>query len=328
MTETTPQSPIGSGFTAATTAAEVVTNFDFGGASVIVTGGYSGLGFEVVKALHSAGASVLVPARRPKKARDILDAGGLEDVEVDELDLADLDSVSAFADRYLASGRRLNVLVNNAAVMAAPLTRVGDGWESQFATNHLGHFALTNRLWPRLGEAPASRVVELSSSGHKLSPIRFDDLHFANDADYDKWVAYGQAKTANSLFAVHLDALGRNDGVRAFAVHPGGIMTPLQRHLSREEMIVAGWMDDAGAVNERFKSTEQGAATTVWAATSPALDGLGGVYPEDVDVALPTEIGSPEARIRGVDAPHAIDRDAAARLWAVSAELTGLNVFA
>ena len=290
MTETTPQSPIGSGFTAATTAAEVVTNFDFGGASVIVTGGYSGLGFEVVKALHSAGASVLVPARRPKKARDILDAGGLEDVEVDELDLADFDSVSAFADRHLASDRRLDVLVNNAAVMAAPLTRVGDGWESQFATNHLGHFALTNRLWPRLGEAPASRVVELSSSGHKLSPIRFDDLHFASDTDYDKWVAYGQAKTANSLFA-------------------------------------AGWMDDAGTVNERFKSTEQGAATTVWAATSVALDGLGGVYLEDVDVALPTEIGSPEARIRGVDA-HAIDRDAAARLWAVSAELTGLNIFA
>ena len=327
MTESTPQSPIGSGFTAATTAAEVVTNFDFGGNSVIVTGGYSGLGFEVVKALHSAGASVLVPARRPKKARNVLDAAGLEDVEVDELDLADLDSVSAFADRYLASGRRLDVLVNNAAVMAAPLTRVGDGWESQFATNHLGHFALTNRLWPRLGEAPASRVVELSSSGHKRSPIRFDDLHFASDADYDKWVAYGQAKTANSLFAVHLDALGRNDGVRAFAVHPGGIMTPLQRHLPREEMIAAGWMDDAGTVNERFKSSEQGAATTVWAATSVALDGLGGVYLEDVDVALPTEIGSPEARIRGVDA-HAIDRDAAARLWAVSAELTGLNIFA
>lgn len=327
MTETTPQSPIGSGFTAATTAAEVVKNLDFGGNSVVVTGGYSGLGFEVVKALHSAGASVLVPARRPKEARDVLDAGGLKDVEVDELDLADLDSVSAFADRYLASGRRLDVLVNNAAVMAAPLTRVGDGWESQFATNHLGHFALTNRLWPRLGEAPASRVVELSSSGHKLSPIRFDDLHFASDADYDKWVAYGQAKTANSLFAVHLDALGRNDGVRAFAVHPGGIMTPLQRHLPREEMIAAGWIDDAGTVNERFKSTEQGAATTVWAATSVALDGLGGVYLEDVDVALPTEIGSLEARIRGVDA-HAIDRDAAARLWAVSAELTGLNVFA
>lgn len=327
MAEMTLQSPIGSGFTAATTAAEVVKDFDFGGNSVVVTGGYSGLGFEVVKALHSAGASVLVPARRPKEARDVLDAGGLEDVEVDELDLADLDSVSAFADRYLASGRRLDVLVNNAAVMAAPLTRVGDGWESQFATNHLGHFALTNRLWPRLGEAPAGRVIELSSSGHKLSPIRFDDLHFASDADYDKWVAYGQAKTANSLFAVHLDALGRNDGVRAFAVHPGGIMTPLQRHLPREEMIAAGWIDDAGTVNERFKSTEQGAATTVWAATSVALDGLGGVYLEDVDVALPTEIGSPQARIRGVDA-HAIDRDAAARLWAVSAELTGLNAFA
>jgi NAD(P)-dependent dehydrogenase (short-subunit alcohol dehydrogenase family) len=327
MNTDTPQHPIGSGFGASTTAAEVVENLDFGGNSVIVTGGYSGLGFEVVKALHSAGASVVVPARRPREARGVLDAGGLEDVEVDEVDLSDLASVTAFAERYLASGRPLDVLVNNAATMAAPLARVGDGWESQFATNHLGHFALTNRLWPRLAEAPASRVVELSSTGHKLSPIRFDDLHFADEADYDKWVAYGQAKTANSLFAVHLDVLGRDVGVRAFAVHPGGIMTPLQRHLPREEMVAAGWMTEDGVVNPRFKSPAQGAATTVWAATSPALDGLGGVYLEDVDVALPTVVGSPDARVRGVDA-HAIDRAAAVRLWAVSAELTGVDAFA
>ena len=236
-----------------------------------------------------------------------------------------LDSVAAFSERFLASGRPLDILINNAAVMAAPLARVGDGWESQFATNHLGHFALTNRLWPALVAANGARVIVLSSSGHKLSGIRFDDLQFTTD--YDKWQAYGQAKTADSLFAVELDALGREQGVRAFAVHPGGIMTPLQRHLPREEMIAAGWMDDAGTVNERFKSTEQGAATTVWAATSPRLDGLGGVYLEDVDVALPTAIGSPEARVRGVDA-HAIDREDASRLWAISTNLTGVNAFA
>ena len=240
---------------------------------------------------------------------------------------ADLASVATFADAYLASQRPLHLLINNAAVMAAPLARVGDGWESQFATNHLGHFALTNRLWPALVAAHGARVIELSSTGHKLSGIRFDDLNFEPDSGYDKWVAYGQAKTANSLFAIELDALGRDQDVRAFAVHPGGIMTPLQRHLPREEMIASGWMDENGVVNERFKSTEQGAATTVWAATSPALDGMGGVYCEDCDIAAPTVPGSPEARVSGVNA-HAIDRDVAARLWTLSAELTGVNAFA
>jgi NAD(P)-dependent dehydrogenase (short-subunit alcohol dehydrogenase family) len=183
---------------------------------------------------------------------------------------------------------------------------------------------MVNRLWPSLVADGGARVVALSSTGHKLSPIRWDDIQF--ERGYDKWVAYGQAKTANALFAVHLDALGETEGVRAFAVHPGGIMTELQRHLPQEEMINMGWVDADGNVNELFKSPEQGAATSVWAATSRQLDGLGGVYCEDCDVAAPTDPASPFARYLGVDS-HAIDPSQAARLWALSAELTGLDAF-
>lgn len=324
MTDT-PQHPIGSGFGARSTAMEVIAGIDLSGQQAIVTGGYSGLGIEVVKALDSAGAAVLVPARRPEVARAALDAAGLTDVEVDTLDLADLESVHDFAARFLESGRALNLLINNAAIMAAPLTRVGEGWEAQFATNHLGHYVLTNLLWPALTAGAPSRVIVLSSSGHKLSPVRFDDLNF--ERGYDKWQAYGQAKSADSLFAVELDALGRDQGVRAFAVHPGGILTPLQRHLPLEEQRAMGWIDENGVPDPRFKTPEQGAATTVWAATSPQLDGMGGVYLEDVDIASPTVPDSPTARIAGVNA-HAIDRADAARLWAVSAQLTGVDAFA
>ena len=225
----------------------------------------------------------------------------------------------------LDRGRSVDILINNAAIMACPETRVGPGWEAQFATNHLGHFALANMLWPLLAADGGARVVALSSTGHKLSPIRFDDLQF--ESGYEKWAAYGQAKTADSLFAVRLDALGQDAGVRAFAAHPGGIRTPLQRHLSREEMVAAGWMDEEGKLDERFKTPEQGASTSTWAATSPALAGMGGVYCENCDIARPTDVGSPTARIEGVDA-HAIDPDDAARLWAVSAELTGVDAFA
>ena len=324
MTDT-PQHPIGSGFGARSTAMEVIAGIDLSGQQAIVTGGYSGLGIEVVKALDSAGAAVLVPARRPEVARAALDAAGLTDVEVDTLDPADLESVHDFAARFLESGRALNLLINNAAIMAAPLTRVGEGWEAQFATNHLGHYVLTNLLWPALTAGAPSRVIVLSSSGHKLSPVRFDDLNF--ERGYDKWQAYGQAKSADSLFAVELDALGRDQGVRAFAVHPGGILTPLQRHLPLEEQRAMGWIDENGVPDPRFKTPEQGAATTVWAATSPQLDGMGGVYLEDVDIASPTVPDSPTARSAGVNA-HAIDRTDAARLWAVSAQLTGVDAFA
>jgi NAD(P)-dependent dehydrogenase (short-subunit alcohol dehydrogenase family) len=327
MTSFTPQQPIGSGFGPRSTATEVLAGIDLTGRLAVVTGGYSGLGLETVKALAGAGAQVVVPARRPAAAEEALAGAGVS-AEVDALDLADLDSVRAFAQRFLDSGRAIDILINNAAIMAAPETRVGAGWEAQFATNHLGHFTLTNLLWPALTAAPdGARVVALSSSGHKRSGIVFDDIMFER-RPYEKWQAYGQAKTANSLFAVQLDALGQEAGVRAFAVHPGGILTPLQRHLSKEEMIGFGWIDEDGnGIQERFKTPEQGASTSTWAATSPRLAGMGGVYCEDTDIARPTDPDGGDAAYSGVDA-HAIDRDDAARLWEVSAALTGVDAFA
>jgi NAD(P)-dependent dehydrogenase (short-subunit alcohol dehydrogenase family) len=303
----------------------VLAGIDLRGKLAMVTGGYSGLGIETVAALAGAGAQVIVPARRPGVAREALASRGLSEVEPDELDLSDLASVRAFAERFLATGRSLDILINNAAIMACPEASVGNGWESQLATNHLGHYVLTNLLWPALVMDGGARVVALSSTGHRLSGIRFDDPQFTTR--YDKWLAYGQAKSANSLFAVQLDRLGAPHGVRAFAAHPGGIMTELQRHLPREEMIAAGWMTADGTVNERFKSPAQGAATSTWAATSPMLHGRGGVYCEDCDIAEPTVPDSPEARVCGVNA-HAIDPEVAARLWVYSAELTGVDAFA
>lgn len=303
---------------------EVVANIDLSGKTAIVTGGYSGLGLETTRALAAAGAAVLVPARRVEHARNELAALGdlAGEIEIEALDLGDLSSVESFATGFLATQRGIDLLINNAAIMACPETRLAGGWEAQFATNHLGHFALTQRLYPALVRGGA-RVVALSSSGHRLSPVRWDDVMFER-APYDKWKAYGQAKTANCLFAVELDRRARGDGVRTFAVHPGGIMTPLQRHLKREEMIASGWMDREGKVNAIFKNPGQGASTSVWAATSAALAGMGGVYCEDCDIATPAEPNKPEARYRGVHA-HAIDPEAARRLWALSLELTGID---
>jgi len=316
----TAQTPINSGFGYRSTAAEVVRDLNLSDKLAIVTGGYSGLGLETTKALSGAGVHVIVPARRPEVAKENL--AGIKNVEVATMDLGDLESVKAFAESFLASGRPINILINNAAIMACPETRVGPNWEAQFATNHLGHYALVNHLWPAL-KAGKARVVALSSSGHRISPMRFEDPHF--EKGYEKWVAYGQAKTANSLFAVELDRLAQADGVRAFAVHPGGIMTPLQRHLPKEEMIAAGWMDEDGKVNELFKTPEEGASTSLWAATAPKLDGMGGVYCENCDIAEIDD--SKEARFMGVGS-HAIDKDDAKKLWALSAELTGVNAFA
>lgn len=316
---TTPQHPIGSGFGARSTADEVLKGIDLSGKLAIVTGGYSGLGLETTRSLVRAGAHVVVPARRPGAAREAVGDG----VEVDELDLGDLESVRGFAERFLASGRGVDIVIDNAGIMACPETRVGPGWEAQFATNHLGHFALVNRLWPAI-ERGGARVVSVSSAGHRRSPIRWDDVRFEHG--YDKWEAYGQAKTANVLFAVHLDALGRGSGVRAFSLHPGGIMTPLQRHLAKEEMIAAGWISEDGKVtNPGFKTPEQGAATQVWAATSPQLAGMGGVYCEDCDIA--GYVADDDSSLGGVRA-YATDPAQAERLWALSAELTGVDAFA
>ncbi|GAA0587302.1 SDR family NAD(P)-dependent oxidoreductase [Kribbella sandramycini] len=315
----TAQQPIGSGFGADSTADDVLDGIDLTGKLAIVTGGYSGLGLETTRALTKAGAHVVVPARRRETAEGAL--SGISGVELDELDLGDLASVRAFADRFLASGRSVDFVIDNAGIMATPETRVGPGWEAQFATNHLGHFTLINRLWQALVADGGGRVISVSSSGHRRSDIRWDDLEFRQG--YDKWAAYGQAKTANILFAVHLDALGKDSGVRAFALHPGGILTPLQRHLARDEMVGFGWIDaDGNPINPAFKSPEQGAATQVWAATSPKLEGHGGVFLEDCEIAHPSTDDTPGVR------PYAINPTAAARLWSVSADLTGENAFA
>ncbi|MFI9155766.1 SDR family NAD(P)-dependent oxidoreductase [Streptomyces sp. NPDC053367] len=318
----TPQHGIDSGFGARSTADDVLKGIDLSGRLALVTGGYSGIGLETTRALVRAGARVVVPARRPEQARENL--AGLDGVEVAALDLADLESVSAFAERFLASGRVLDMVINSAGIMACPETRVGPGRELQFATNHLGHFALVNRLWPAI-EPGGARVVSVSSLAHHFSPIRFHDLDWREG--YDKWGAYGQAKTANVLFAVHLDRLARDRGVRAFSLHPGGILTPLQRYLPQQEMIDRGWIDAEGNLldPDAFKTPPQGAATQVWAATSPQLDGMGGVYLEDCDIAGPAPADG--SRPVGVK-DWAVDPEQAARLWTVSAELTGVNAFA
>lgn len=297
----------------------MLRGIDLSGKLAIVTGGYSGIGLETTRALVGAGARVVVPARRRATAQEAVD--GIDGVEVDELDLADLASVRGFADRFLASGRRIDIVINSAGIMRCPEVRVGPGWEAQFAINHLGHYALVNRLWPAIARG-GGRVVAVSSGGHHLSDIRWDDVQFEHG--YDKLQAYAQAKTANALFAVHLDALGRGLGVRAFSVHPGKILTPLQRYLSHEEKVAAGWIDEDGnLVDPTFKTAEQGAATQVWAATSLQLEDMGGVYCEACDVA---ELATSDDVLVGVR-DYATDPQQAARLWALSAELTGLNAF-
>ena len=318
----TDQVPTDSGFPAKTDGADVIADIDLTGKTAIVTGGYSGIGLETVRALVGKGVSVVVPVRSPAKA-----AGNLGDVDGDvrtaPLDLADLASVRSFGESMLAELERLDILVNNAGVMANPLTRVGPGWESQFGINHMGHFALTTILLPLLANTPGARVVALSSTAHKVSDIRWDDIQFDREP-YHKWQAYGQAKTANALFANALSRRLADHGALAFSVHPGGIFTPLQRHLPLEEMIALGWLDENGEPTEMaaagFKTPAQGCSTTLWAATSPNLEGKPGVYCEDCDVAAPTDLESPFARYRGVDA-HACDDESAERLWDISETL-------
>ncbi|MEU5643670.1 SDR family NAD(P)-dependent oxidoreductase [Streptomyces milbemycinicus] len=315
----TEQHKIGSGFGAHSTADDVLTGIDLSGRTALVTGGYSGLGLETTRALARAGAHVVVPARRPATAEEAL--RGIAGTEAWQLELSDPESVRAFADRFLETGRALDIVINNAGVMACPETRVGPGWEAHFAINHLGHFALVNRLRPALAPDRA-RVVSVASSGHFLSDIRWDDLHFRTG--YDRWLAYAQSKTANALFALHLDTLGADSGVHAFALHPGSILTALQRHIPRDEQIAQGWMTADGTPADGFKTPAQGAATAVWAATSPLLDGHGGAYCQDCDVAEPAT--TDDMLIGGVK-PWAVDPAAAARLWELSSELTKLDAF-
>ncbi len=212
--------------------------------TAIVTGGYSGIGLETARCLVRNGASVIVPVRSPDKAKETLaDLQG--DVRTIPLDLADLSSVRKFAQTVRETSPHLHILINNADIMACPEARVGPGWESQFGINHMGHFALTTALLPLLGGTEDARVVLRSSTAHKISDIRWDDIQYEN-TDYDKWLAYGQAKTANALFANDLSRRLKESGGPAFSVHPGGIFTPLQRYLPQEELIARGWLGDDG----------------------------------------------------------------------------------
>ncbi|MFE6855983.1 SDR family NAD(P)-dependent oxidoreductase [Streptomyces sp. NPDC057674] len=314
----TDQQPLGSPHSAATTATDIVADRDLSGMTAVVTGGYSGLGLETTLALTAAGARVIVPARRPQVARAALQ--GVEGCEVLTMDLADLAGVRSAAARIGDITDRVDLLMAVAGVMATPERRVGPGWEGQFAANHFGHFVLACELYPLLRAADGARVVVNSSAGHTLTGIRRHDPHFRTG--YDKWLAYGQSKTANALFAVHLDALGRDEGVRAFALHPGKIITGLQREMALQEQIDRGWVDEHGnVIGAGFKTPAQGAATGLWAATSPLLDGRGGLYLEECDIA---RVSTPDQPMDdgGVRA-YAIDPDEAARLWDLSVAATG-----
>ena len=308
------QKPIGSGFGAKSEPTEVLEGIDLNGKVALVTGGYSGIGLETTRAISDCGARVIVPARRRDIAIDELE-GIINKEDILNLDLANPNSVYKFVEEFVDNGITLDILINNAAVMACPQMLTDNGWDLQFAVNHIGHFILTKGLLPSLLQSNESRVVTLSSTGHKLSGIRWDDIHFEND--YDKWQSYGQSKTAASLLAIELDSRMKNEGIRALSVHPGGIFTPLQRHLQKEEMIALGWLNEDGELSEMaaagFKSATQGASTTLWCATNPMLSDIGGVYCENCDVAAREDDG-PNARYVGV-ADWAIDTEEANKLW-------------
>jgi NAD(P)-dependent dehydrogenase (short-subunit alcohol dehydrogenase family) len=322
---TASQIPLHSGFDSTSTAAQVIENIDLHGKTAIVTGGYSGIGLETTRALVHAGATVIVPARAVDKAREAL--RDIERTEVGPIDLLDPVSIDAFAEHFIASGRALDLLINNAGIMAVPLTRDARGYESQFAANHLGHFQLTARLWPALIRAGRARVVNLSSGAHRRAAIDFADPNFQHRS-YDKWIAYAQSKTANALFTVALDRRGEPHGVRAFSVHPGRIETGLQRYITIKELQAQGFRNADGEIPEEqrafYKTVEQGAATTVWCATSRALDGMGGVYCEDVDIAA--AVPADHVPLDGA-LPWAVDQEAAEKLWALSETLTGVQFF-
>jgi NAD(P)-dependent dehydrogenase (short-subunit alcohol dehydrogenase family) len=323
----TEQKPLPSGFGRDSTAEEVLAGCDLRGKVAIVTGGHAGIGLETTRVLSNAGATVVIGSRDPKKAQ--LAVAKMKNVEVGQLDLASPSSIDRFANQFLNSNRALDLLINNAGIMATPLMRDDRGYELQFATNHLGHFQLTARLWEALEKSRNARVVALSSRGHVRGEVDFNDPNF-NQRPYDKWAAYGQSKTANSLFAVELDKRGQEHGIRGFAVHPGGILTDLVRYMTDEDLRPYGIHRENGVIKipdvtkvpERFKTIEQGAATTVWAAVSPQLNGKGGVYCEDCDIA---PIVPADSKLNTGVRPWAVDKAAAEALWILSEKLTAIS---
>jgi NAD(P)-dependent dehydrogenase (short-subunit alcohol dehydrogenase family) len=327
----TRQTPLGSGFSAASTAADVIAGIDLAGRRAVVTGGYSGLGLETARVLAGAGAEVVVPARDVARAGAAV--AGIAGITVEPMDLLDPASIDGFAARH--AGSPLHVLVNSAGIMATPLRRDLRGYESQLVTNHLGHAQLVAGLWPALAAARGARVVAVSSWGHRFADVDYDDPNFEH-RPYEPFLAYGQSKTANILYALGLDRRGAADGVRAFSLHPGRILTNLgAADLPAETFRASGMIDEAGAPvvdpGRDIKSIPQGAATSVWCATSPLLADHGGVYCMDSDIAA--VISADEAadlqfgtnsRPTGV-LWYAVDDERAERLWTLTERLLDLK---
>jgi NAD(P)-dependent dehydrogenase (short-subunit alcohol dehydrogenase family) len=324
-------------FGAKSTTDEVLADVDLSRKRVLVTGVSAGLGVETARALAAHGAQVVGAARDLDKAQratevvraDATRGGGIELVE---LDLANLASVRACADKLVADGRPFDLIINNAGVMATPFGKTADGFETQFGTNHLGHFVLTNRLGSLL--RAGSRVVELSSAGHRFADVDLEDPNFER-SEYTPFGAYGRSKTANVLFAVEFDRRHKDRGVRAAAVHPGGIQTELGRHMTPElvqEMIdsINAAQQASGGESFEWKTVPQGAATSVWAGAVAPAEAVGGRYCEDCHVAEVVDEGpisdSPSGRgslIRGGVRRYAIDPERARALWALSEQMVG-----
>jgi NAD(P)-dependent dehydrogenase (short-subunit alcohol dehydrogenase family) len=308
-------------FGADTSAEDAARDIDLSGKTIVITGGSAGLGVETARVLAAHGARIVSVVRDEAKGQAAVDtireSVPKAEIELAVLDLFDLDSVRRGADDIAKRFSSIDRLINNAGVMACPLGRTAQGLDTQLGTNHLGHFVLTARLIPQLLAGAPARIVNLSSAGHRLSPFRFDDPFFESD-DYNKWTAYGQAKTANVLFSVALDKRFRDRGLRAYAVHPGAIRTELGRHMDEND--IKDLMKRRPSKSPMvFKQVPQGAATTVWAATAPELDGRGGVYCEDCNVA--EKIEDPESALGVLS--WALDEAAAERLWSLSEEWSG-----
>jgi NAD(P)-dependent dehydrogenase (short-subunit alcohol dehydrogenase family) len=305
-------------FGPSTTTEDVLDGIDLRGTVALVTGGSSGLGQEAARALANHGAHVVLTARDVPKgekvAADIRRATGNASVDVAELELGSLAGIRAAADRILGRYPRFDLLINNAGVMACPFAKTSDGFELQFGSNHLGHFLFTLLLVPALRRGAATRIVNLSSRGHHIAPVDFDDLHFER-RPYDKWQSYGQAKTANVLFTVGLERRLGGDGIHAFAVHPGAIMTELGRHLQLEDIQYL----QTRSRGMQFKTVEQGAATSCFAATAPELAGRGGSYLEDCHVAAVDDAADAPEGVKS----YALDPAAAERLWEISERAVG-----
>lgn len=316
--------PIQSKFGYRSTALEVIAGHDLHGQTALVTGASSGLGVETCKALLQAGAEVIMAVRDTKKGEAVASQLRQETknpaVHILELDLSSLASVRLAAEEALAGWSKLHILINNAGVMATPFSYTLDGFEMQFGTNHLGHYLLSKLLHPALLAAAPARVVVVSSIAHRRSDVHFDDLNYQS-RPYEKWESYGQSKTANVLFAVAWNQHYGAAGITANALHPGGIVTGLQKFLPLEEQRAMGWIDEQGVVNPLFKTVEQGAATSIWAAVAPELEGIGGLYLEDCREALPFDPALPYSGFL----PYVKDPANAERLWQVSADLVGLK---